>query len=307
MPVVKASGVSKSQSFRETTNRISCSLPGGGPEMAYVHVPGGTFLMGDVAHRSPEPDTRPVHEVTVDGFWMAETPVTNAQFRAFTEATGYRTTREVARSEGPAWIDFAGTRHDTHPVICVNWFDAAVFAVWAGGRLPTEAEWEKAARGGRDGFDYPWGNEAPEDRCNWRCAARKPGVHPLNSSGWGLTPVGSYPPNGFGLFDMSGNVWEWCSDAYAPDYYAKSPRVNPQGPEVDMNGLCAPIVTWRNEDYLGVPPASFRSIRGGSWENNTFGLRCCERISASAGTHNKATVGGFRIAATSPPSLTASD
>lgn len=279
---------------------ISRPLPGGGPVLETVPIPAGTFLMGDVLHRSPEPDTRPVHEVALDAFAIGRYPVTNEQFAWFVQKTGYRTTREAAGESREIWSNFAVPGKERHPVICVNWFDAAAFAVWAGLRLPTEAEWERAARGGLERADYPWGDADPADHCNWRGARRKPQVTPLNNSGWGLTPVGSYPPNGFGLYDMAGNVWEWCADAYHPRYYERSPVQNPLGPEADVNGLKAPVVRWRGDDHLLVPKRSWRAIRGGSWENNTFGLRCCERIAASAGTHNKGMVGGFRVAATPP-------
>lgn len=273
------------------------ALPGGGPTIEIVLIPAGPFRMGDVANRSPEADTRPVHEVDLDAYYIGRFPATNEQFGWFVEQTGYRTTREQAGETAEVWSRFAGRGKERHPIICVNWIDAAAFAVWAGLRLPTEAEWEKAARGGLEGADYPWGNEEPGDRCNWRHARHKPDVTPLNPQGWGITPVGSYPPNGYSLYDMSGNVWEWCADAYHPHYYEHSPLRNPLGPEVDANSLHSPIVHWRDGDHLLAPPLSFRVIRGGSWENNSFGLRCCERISASAGTHNKGLVGGFRVAA----------
>jgi formylglycine-generating enzyme len=278
------------------------SLPGGGPVVELATIPAGPFLMGDVLGRSPEADTRPAHEVELDAFALARTTVTNEQFAWFVARTGYRTTREVA-GHAQVWTRYALPGREQYPVICVNWIDAAAFATWAGLRLPTEAEWEKGARGGLPGADYPWGDAHPHedaaarDRCNWRGALRKPGLVPLNEQGWGLTPVASYPPNGFGLFDTSGNVWEWVADAYTPDYYAVSPRANPLGPAQDVNGLPCPPVRWRGDDHLLVPPRSVRAIRGGAWDNNIFGLRCCERIAAGAGTHNKSTVSGFRVAA----------
>jgi formylglycine-generating enzyme required for sulfatase activity len=274
----------------------SLPLPGEGPSMDLARIPAGAFMMGDVAGRSPEKDTRPAHDVLLDAYEMAIYPVTNAQFSWFSAQTGYVTTREEAGLDVPYWHHFDGEGWEQHPVICVNWMDAAAFAVWAGLRLPTEAEWEKAARGGLNGADYPWGDKNVQDHCNWRGASRKPNVRILNKSGWGLTPVGSYPANGYGIYDMSGNVWEWCADAYHPTYYENSPRYNPKGPARDVTGIDCPIVTWRNEDHLAVSHHAFRAIRGGSWENNTFGLRCCERISASAGSHNKGKVGGFRAA-----------
>jgi formylglycine-generating enzyme required for sulfatase activity len=278
------------------------ALPGGGPEIELAPIPAGSFLMGDVLGRSPERDTRPVHEVELDAFFLARTSVTNEQFAHFVAQTGYRTTREAAAFR-EVWTRYALPGRERYPVICVNWIDAAAFAVWAGLRLPTEAEWERAARGGLDGADYPWGNEHPHederarDLCNWRGARRKPGLVPLNEEGWGLVPVASYPPNGYGLYDTSGNVWEWVSDLYDDRYYSVSPRHNPLGPEVDSNSRPSPLVRWRDGDHLRINPDAYRAIRGGAWDNNVFGLRCCERIFARAGSHNKSTVSGFRVAA----------
>lgn len=286
----------------QETPTVRIPLPGSGPEIELAFIPAGTFLMGDVLNRSPEADTRPVHEVDLDSFSIARTSVTNEQFAHFTEQTGYRTTREEA-GHHQTWARYALPGRECYPVICVNWIDAAAFAVWASLRLPTEAEWEKAARGGKEGADYPWGNEHPHDDerardgLNWRGARHKPDLLPLNNEGWGIVPVASYAPNGYGLYDMSGNVWEWTADAYHPGYYETSPRDNPLGPHVDSHGVSAPIVRWQDDDHLRVPRASFRAIRGGAWDNNTFGLRCCERISASAGSHNKSAVSGFRVAA----------
>jgi formylglycine-generating enzyme required for sulfatase activity len=258
--------------------------------------------MGDVLNRSPERDTKPVHEVALDAFYAGVYVVTNEQFAHFVQQTGYRTTREAAGHAQP-WTRYALPGRERYPVICVNWIDAAAFAVWAGLKLPTEAQWEKASRGGLEGKDYPWGDEHPHvderarDLCNWRGARHKPGLVPLNDQGWGLVPVGCYPPNGYGLYDTSGNVWEWTADLYDDRYYADSPRENPLGPEVDSNSRRSPVVRWRDDDHLRINPDAYRAIRGGAWDNNTFGLRCCERIFAHASSHNKSTVSGFRIAA----------
>lgn len=279
----------------------SHQLPGSGPTIVLARIPSGPFMMGDVLGRSPERDTRPAHEVHLDAFSIATTTVTNEQFSHFVQQTGYRTVREQA-GQAQKWSTFALPGRENYPVICVNWIDDAAFAAWAGLRLPTEAEWEKAARGGLEGADYPWGNEHPHtddrarDYCNWRGARHKPGLVPLNKDGWGIVPVGSYPPNGYGLYDMSGNVWEWTSDVYHDRYYEVSPRENPLGPDTDSNSRPGPIIHWQDEDHLNVNPAAYRAIRGGAWDNNTFGLRCCERIFASAATLNKPLVSGFRVA-----------
>jgi len=230
-----------------------------------VFVPGGEFTMGSDDGRA---DERPAHRVRVSDFWIDETPVTNAEFRAFVEATGFTTTAErLSRDSvapgslvftppaGPVplddprrWWSFvpgASWRHpegpgsdldgrDDHPVVHVSWFDARAYAAWAGKRLPTEAEWERAARGGLEGRRYAWGDDEPSPehpRCNmWQ--GRFPD-RPLNHH-QGTTPVRAFPPNGYGLYDMAGNVWEWCGDLYRPDTYARragaGPILDPTGP-----------------------------------------------------------------------------
>jgi len=247
------------------------ALPGCTGRM--VHVPGGTFRMGD--DHSVDVDQQPAHDVTVDACRMDEHEVTNRQFAAFVVATGYRTTAQQrgwsevfdrrrqrwVRCEGADWRhpggpDTALHGRDDFPVVHVSWYDAMAYARWSGKRLPTEAQWEYAARGGLRDADYPWGREElPGGR--YQANYRQHGRAAADGFEY-LAPVRSYPPNGFGLYDMSGNVWEWCRDWYGADYYRGSPRRNPAGP----------------------PEGTRRVQRGGSWlspEQFRFGQKVSTR------------------------------
>ncbi len=243
------------------------------PPKGMVWIPGGTFLMG--SEEPEDSDARPVHSVTLDGFFMDRTEVTNRQFAQFVKETGYVTVAEqpLDPAEFPgapldklvpgslvftppvgrvsfdnpyvwwSYVNGANWRHpqgpesnldgkDDFPVVQVCWEDAAAYAKWAGKRLPTEAEWEFASRGGLVGKRYMWGDtqdgESANLMNNWQ------GQFPAEnakSDGFARTaPVASYPPNRYGLYDMAGNVWEWCADWYLPAYKAGAAK-NPQGPE----------------------------------------------------------------------------
>src|SRR5215468_8742111 len=172
-------------------------------------IAGGTFRMGSADFY---PEERPVHRVTVDGFWMDEHPVTVGEYRRFVTATGYQTVAQ--RPLGPG----AGRGRDRHPVTQVAYEDAEAYAAWAGKDLPTDAEWEYAARGGLDGAVYAWGDEfAPGGRMmanTWQ--GQFPWQNLLTDGYEGTSPVGSFPANGYGLFDMTGNVWEWTRDYFTP-------------------------------------------------------------------------------------------
>jgi len=253
-----------------------------------IWISGGTFRMGSDKHYAEE---APVHRVTVDGFWMDRTPVTNAQFRAFVRATGYRSFAEIPPDPkdypgalpemlragslvfmppghpvdlrdwsqwwqftfGAYWRRPAGKgssilRLDDHPVVHIAYADALAYAQWAGKDLPTEAEWEFAARGGLDGAGYAWGDDfTPAGK---HVANTWQGLFPfenLAADGYERTsPVEAFPPNGYGLYDMIGNVWEWTSDWYKPKHDADAPKAcciphNPRGAnEPDSYDPCRP-------------------------------------------------------------------
>lgn len=235
-------------------------------EQSEVVVAGGAFLMGDAFGEGYLSDGEtPVHEVQVDSFRMDATAVTNKMFDNFVQSTGHRTEAEVYGTSAvfhllvkapqsdilggvdsaPWWLDVRGAdwAHPAgssshwsdvpdHPVVHVSWNDARAYCTWAGRRLPTEAEWEYAARGGLTGKRYGWGNELNPDgeyRCNiWQ--GRFPTVNTEEDGFLGTAPVKSFAPNGYGLYETAGNVWEWCSDWHLPDYYRTSPKENPAGP-----------------------------------------------------------------------------
>ena len=250
----------------------STAPPGPAPAgMAWI--PGGEFSMGSVdptlcvdgGHETMD-DARPIHRVSVDGFWMDQTDVTNEQFAKFVAATGYVTvaeqkptaaefpnappenlvagstvftppTKPVPLNNYLQWWDYvpgADWRHPTgptsdikgrekYPVVQVAYPDAVAYAKWAGKRLPTEAEWEFAARGGLAGKLYAWGDEFhPGGRYMANTFQGQFPIHDTAADGFaGVAPVAKFPANGYGLYDMSGNVWQWCSDWYRPDYYAQ--------------------------------------------------------------------------------------
>ena len=264
--------------------------PHGAAPEGMVWIPGGEFSMGckvpsegfcTMATMNAVNDAQPIHRVYVDGFWMDETDVTNAEFEKFVKATGYMTlaertpTREELPDAAPAdlvagsavfspppgpvplddhvqwwrYVKGANWRHpegpqsdlkgkENYPVVQVAYEDALAYARWAGKRLPTEAEWEFAARGGLAGKTYVWGNEfKPGGKF---MANTYQGQFPVKDTGEdgfaGISPVKSFPPNGYGLYDMAGNVWQWCSDWYRSDYFEQLAAQgdvahNPQGPE----------------------------------------------------------------------------
>ena len=272
--------------------------PKDGAEMVWI--PAGEFLMG--ADRTENEriydkfgwdkdwiekyakDEAPKHRVQLDGFWIYKYEVTVGQFQKFVNATGYKTEAEKEgwsywfntdkstweKGEGISWRCPFGKGQPAergHPVVCVSWNDAHAYCRWAGVRLPTEAEWEYAARGGDTGLAgkphhaFVWGSDAPNKPVAnmWdESAARKwPKANYLRFANYDdghayTAPVGTYPANGFGLFDMAGNAWEWCSDWYGEKYYAESPAKNPTGPREGKYRVARGAAWYDNPDYLRV-------------------------------------------------------
>jgi formylglycine-generating enzyme len=224
-------------------------------EPVMVHIPEGWFEMGCATGRD---DEKPVHRVWVDAFELADRQISNAEYACFLAATGY--------PQPLCWTD-ANFNHPKMPVVALSWHEARSYCNWlcsATGksyRLPTEAEWERAARGGEEGLRYSWGDANPE-------------LLPDYAKRWklGPEPVGLYPPNAYGLYNLGDNVHEWCADWYADGYYTHTPERNPQGPK----------------------SGSRRASRGGSWRHHIKVSRIAAR--SSIPPEFKYADYGFRVA-----------
>lgn len=279
-------------------------------------------------------DATPIHRVYVDGFWMDQHEVTNAEFAAFVKATGYVTVAEKTPTkeefpDAPASALIAGSvvfvpasqpvplndhlqwwtfKHgaswhhpdgpgskaeDNLPVVHIAWEDAVAYSRWAGKRLPTEAEWEFAARGGQGGQLYAWGNELKVNN-KFMCNSYQ-GTFPVSNSredGFeAAAPIKQFPPNGYGLYDMAGNVWEWCADWYDFNYYrtlASGQAINnPQGPAQSYDPAEPGVMkkVHRGGSFLCTDQYCARYMNGtrgkGDWRTatNHLGFRCVKDLS----------------------------
>ncbi|MEA2043592.1 MAG: SUMF1/EgtB/PvdO family nonheme iron enzyme [Bacteroidota bacterium] len=277
---IVSSGQTKWQSSFRIYQNQTTTLTAGNSEMVLVQ--GGTFQMGSNNGYSNE---KPIHSVTVSSFYISKYEVPVSEFKKFIDATNYQTDADKAGKSyvydggwkyknGVNWkCDVAGNRRPTsdynHPVIHVSWNDATAYCKWAGGRLPTEAEWEYAARGGNKSNNYKYSGSNTLRNVAWY----RENSYDLGSShsDYGTHPVGTKSPNELGIYDMSGNVWEWCSDWYDSDYYSSSPSTNPQGASSGSNHV----------------------YRGGSWNSGAGYCRVANRdYGKPTGSHN---IFGFRL------------
>lgn len=274
-----------------------------------VLVDAGEFLMGNGDRFAyPGDGEGPVRRVRLDAFWIDACAVSNAEFARFAEATGHVTTAEqfgwsfvfggllpddfpptrgVAAApwwrqvEGACWHHPEGPHSDVdtrgdHPVVHVSWDDAQAYCAWVARRLPTEAEWERAARGGLEGTVYPWGDELEpggEHRMNvWQ------GVFPTRNTladGFlGTCPVDAFLPNGLGLYNATGNVWEWCADWYHPDFHTRERRTNPQGPQRGTNRSTRGGSYLCHESYCRRYRVAARNALTPDSSTGNTGLRC---------------------------------
>ena len=257
-----------------------------------IRVDAGAFVMGNQAGND---DERPVHRVHLDAFYISKHPVTVGQYARFVRETGHRAPavfelplivtsggrdrEKVFRSVATpyCWIDGQPpAAMQEHPATLVRWEDAAAFCAWMGGitghavRLPTEAEWERAARGGVDGRQFPWGDDIDPTRANYL-------ADPTRRAAAGTTPVTKFQPNAFGLHDTIGNVWEWVSDWYQPEYYLSGPERNPRG----------------------AAQGQLRLVRGGAWTtSDPHMLTCSYRHKVPPDTYSYSI--GFRVAFSEP-------
>ena len=227
-----------------------------------VLIPAGGFEMGS---NRDDSDEEPTHTVYVDAFYMDASEVTNAAYKKFVDTNPQWQKGNIDQKFHNGYYlhlwngnNYPSGKGD-HPVVYVSWYAAMAYAKWAGKRLPTEAEWEKAARGGLIDKQYPWGDIIDRDKANY------------SGNVGDTTPARSYLPNAYGLYDMAGNVWEWCLDEYDSGFYRRSPRQNPIAGETSLNNIV--------DNYPNVN--NHRVLRGGSWINSGHYVRCARRSRAA--------------------------
>jgi formylglycine-generating enzyme required for sulfatase activity len=244
-----AAQASREAVLQEVAAQAREEIPGLGLDAASVamaRVPAGSFEMGSL---SGETDEEPVHTVTLDAYYIDVFEVTNGIYQACVEAgVCHRPFRTSSQRRDPY---YGNPQYAHYPVVFVSYPDAGDFCAWRGARLPTEAEWEKAARGGLEGADYPWGNEDPVCTPGASNGANHDRCSPAET--W---PVGSFAPNGYGLYDMAGNVWEWVADYHNLSYDSEASTNNPTGPETGLT----------------------RVLRGGAWNLTLYHMRAANRL-----------------------------
>jgi formylglycine-generating enzyme required for sulfatase activity len=276
-----------------------------------IKLPGGKFLMGTNDNDGfPADGEGPVREIKLDPFYIDLTTVTNLLFSAFINATGYITEAErygwsfvfygllseedrksdfQVAAQTPWWCAIEGARWNMpegknsnlnarmdHPVVHVSWNDAIAYCQWANKRLPTEAEWEYAARGGLVQKKFPWGDELildNEHHCNiWQ--GTFPGYNSLDDGYLGTAPANSFRPNGYGLYNVSGNVWEWCSDWFSAQFHKTAPRINPKGPSAGEARVMRGGSFLCHHSYCNRYRVAARSSNTPGSSTSNIGFRC---------------------------------
>ncbi len=248
-------------------------------------VPAGDFWMGRTHfflvdaigwYERDRQDDTPSHKIDVDPFFMDKYEVTNEDYAKFADATKHAKPWHWKDGKIPAG-------EERVPVYNVTWFDADAYCKWTGKRLPTEAEWEKAARGGLDRQKFPWGDTAlglgGYEAADAGITAGKPSGQAHSNYPFGATKAGSFPPNGYGLFDMAGNVWEWTNDWYERNYYTITPRKNPAGPEKGVYKVIRGGA-WADDDERNLMN-SFRNYTDPDIKAASIGFRCAKSAGAT--------------------------
>ena len=262
----------KPQSLESLAKQTETFIPASSPDSTYysgdiktresdgmvmVYVPTEEFQMGSTDHDNEQP----IHVVYLDAYWIDQTEVTNGMYATCVAAGACTKPRESKSFTRSSY--YGNATYDNYPVIFVNWHQAIDYCNWTGGRLPTEAEWEKAARG-TDGRKYPWGNESPNaSRLNY------------DDNEGDTTAVGSYPTGAspYGALDMAGNAWEMTADWYDGDYYSRSPYQNPQGPSYgDLRVLRGS--SWSQPEKFGFSSSTNRSMTSQDYVDSDIGFRC---------------------------------